>query len=67
MDDSNMTREKKMVYCPVYKAASTSMLHWLLKMQGVDASTLVKNTRRQISEIARQYYPSLEYPLAEEV
>ncbi len=56
-----------MVYCPIYKAASTSMLHWLLKMKGLDASHAVKITRRQISDIAREHYPSLDYPAAAEV
>lgn len=56
-----------MMYCPVYKAASTSMLHWLLKMKGVDSSSIIEKTHRQISDISRQYYPSLDYPEADQV
>ena len=59
--------QKAFVYCPIYKAASTSVLHWLLKMKGVDAGRAVKITKRQISDIARQHYPSLDYPAADEL
>lgn len=56
-----------MVYCPIYKAASTSMLHWLLTMKGVNPTVEMKRFKLQISELARSHYPSIDYPAAAEV
>ncbi|KAK4029950.1 carbohydrate sulfotransferase 11 isoform X1 [Daphnia magna] len=60
-------QRKKTVYCPIYKAASTSMLHWLLSMKHINAEYEMKTRHRQISEVARQHYPSIDYPAAAEL
>ena len=60
-------RQKRLAYCPIYKAASTSMLDWLLHLVNVDAKSTMKDSGRQISDIARDYYPSMDYPAAEKV
>jgi len=57
--------QKRLAYCPIYKAASTSMLDWLLHLVNVDAKSTMKDSGRQISDIARDYYPSMDYPAAE--
>ena len=55
--------KRQWAYCPIYKAASTSMLHWLLREQGVTKP----DPKRQISDVARHHYPSVDYPEAEKV
>lgn len=44
-------------YCPTYKAGSTTWLHNLLSLNGVHEEK-IKN--KQISEVARQYFPELD-------
>lgn len=61
-----LNSKKKLAYCPIYKAASTSMLQWLLKMQGVSPQD-IRKSGRQISDIARRFYPSIDYPHADRV
>lgn len=36
-------------------------------MQNIDASSLVKERKRQISDLARESFPSIDYPQAQEV
>lgn len=43
------------------------MLHWLLSMKHINAEYEMKTRHRQISEVARQHYPSIDYPAAAEV
>ena len=38
-------------------------LHWLLREQGVTKP----DPKRQISDVARHHYPSVDYPEAEKV
>ena len=61
-----MIRKNGLAYCPIYKAASTSMLHWLLNLAGVSGQ-MIRQSSKQISDQARQYYPSIDYPLADKV
>ena len=37
-------REKQIAYCPIYKAASTSLLDWLLSINNIDAKSIMKYT-----------------------
>ena len=37
-------RQKRIAYCPIYKAASTSLLDWLLRLVDVDAKSVMKYT-----------------------
>jgi hypothetical protein len=39
------------------------MLHWLLRERGVKKP----DPKKQISDVARQHYPSVDYPEAEKV
>ena len=55
-----------MAYCPIYKAASTSVLNWLLRSQGMLEED-IHGSGKQISDLARRYYPAMDYPEAEEV
>jgi hypothetical protein len=43
------------------------MLHWLLTMKNVDAEFEMKKRNLQISQVARQQFPSIDYPAAAEV
>ena len=43
------------------------MLHWLLTMKNVNAESEMKNGKRQISQVARQHFPPIDYPAAAEV
>ncbi|XP_039297166.1 carbohydrate sulfotransferase 11 isoform X2 [Nilaparvata lugens] len=55
----------KLAWCPVYKAASSSMLHNLCLLGGFTEQFLGQTTQ-QLSTIARKIYPELDYPQAEE-
>ncbi|KAK7065346.1 hypothetical protein SK128_015664 [Halocaridina rubra] len=57
-------RQDELAWCPVYKAASTSWLHNFLILGGVDEKHM-KNTKDQISHLARKVWPSLDYKDAE--
>jgi len=59
--------EKQIAYCPIYKAASTSLLDWLLSINNIDAKSIMKYTDRQMSDVARDVYPSVDYPQAEKL
>jgi hypothetical protein len=43
------------------------MLHWLLAMKNIDGESEMKKGHRQISQVARQQFPSIDYPAAAEV
>ena len=44
------------------------MLHWLLTMKNIDAELeMKKEINRQISQVARQQFPSIDYPAADVV
>jgi hypothetical protein len=44
------------------------MLHWLLAMKNIDAELeMKKGINRQISQVARQQFPSIDYPAADVV
>ncbi|RZF40956.1 hypothetical protein LSTR_LSTR013211 [Laodelphax striatellus] len=55
----------KLAWCPVYKAASSSMLHNLCLLGG-QTEKFLGETKQQLSTIARKIYPELDYPQAEE-
>jgi len=59
-------RKHRLAYCPIYKAASTSVLNWLLRSQGM-LDEDIQGSGKQISDLARRYYPAMDYPEAEEV
>ncbi|CAG0889053.1 unnamed protein product [Cyprideis torosa] len=53
-------------WCPIYKSGSTSWLHIFSNLAGVDEE-YIQNSGKQISEIARAIYPSIEAPEAKEI
>lgn len=55
-----------MAWCPLYKAGSTSWLYNLCLLAGYSEREL-RDTKEQLSTLARKAYPELEYPEAEEV
>lgn len=59
-------RFHKLSWCPLYKAASSSMLYNLCLLGGY-SDEQIQNTKQQLSTIARKLYPELDYPQAEEV
>ncbi|XP_063241606.1 carbohydrate sulfotransferase 13-like [Bacillus rossius redtenbacheri] len=58
-------RTHKLSWCPVYKAGSTTFLYNLLRLAGFPDSYLRAGTR-QLSDLARDVYPELEAPDAEQ-
>ena len=48
-------RKKKWAYCPIYKAASTSFLYWLLRVEGG-----VADPKISLIDSARKYYPKVD-------
>ncbi|XP_075224851.1 carbohydrate sulfotransferase 11-like [Lycorma delicatula] len=55
----------KLSWCPIYKAASSSLLYNLCLLGGYSEDEL-KTTKQQLSTIARKIYPELDYRQAEE-
>lgn len=58
-------RGDRLAWCPIYKAASTSWLHGFLSLAGISES-YAKNTKEQVSTVARRVWPSLPYDEAKE-
>ncbi|XP_049794372.1 carbohydrate sulfotransferase 8-like isoform X1 [Schistocerca nitens] len=57
-------RKHNISWCPLYKAASTTWLYHLSLLAGYSEEQIVKS-HRQLSEIAREAYPELDYEDAE--
>ncbi|KAF2362900.1 Sulfotransferase [Trinorchestia longiramus] len=55
-----INRRDGFTYCPVYKVASTTWLHYLCQLGGSDPHFL-NSTSQQISTIARKLWPQLDY------
>lgn len=53
-------RTDQLAWCPVYKAASTSWLYNFLTLAGLSES-YVRNTKEQVSHVARRVWPPMEY------
>lgn len=58
-------RHEELVWCPIYKAASTSWLYNFLKLGGVE-EMYIENTKEQVSHMARRIWPPLDYQDAEQ-
>lgn len=53
-------RPDLLAWCPIYKAASTSWLYNFLTLASLSES-YVRNTKEQVSHVARRIWPPLEY------
>jgi len=59
-------RVHKLAYCPIYKAGSTSWLYNLLLLAGLTEEE-IKESKKTPSELAREYYPEMDYSTLEQV
>lgn len=59
-------RVHKWSLCPIYKAGSTSWLYNLLLLAGL-SSEEIDNSGKTLSDLARENYPELDPPTAEQV